>query len=49
MSLRIPVLAGIARVARRLSYWPERLLGAAGDGHRSGLAACFKDLGANLL
>jgi hypothetical protein len=49
ISLRIPVLAGIARVARRLNYWPERLLGAAGDGHRSGLAACFKDLGANLL
>ncbi|HVC16216.1 MAG TPA: PDDEXK nuclease domain-containing protein [Rhodanobacter sp.] len=33
------VLAGVASVARRPAYWAERLLGAAGDGDRMGLAA----------
>ncbi len=47
MSIRVPVLAGVARVARRPAYWAESLLGAVGDSARSGLRACFQKLGAN--
>jgi len=47
MSVRIPVLAGVASVAGRPAYWAERLLGVVDDSHRSGLAACFRELGAN--
>jgi hypothetical protein len=45
MSVRIPVLAGVARVARRPSHWTERLLSTVGDSARPGLAACFRALG----
>ncbi len=44
MSVRIPVLAGVARVARQPSHWTERLLSTVGDSARPGLAACFRAL-----
>ncbi len=45
MSVRIPVLAGVARVVRRPSHWTERLLPAVGDSARPALAGCLRALG----
>jgi len=47
MSIRIPVLAGVSRVARRPADWAESLLSAVGQGALFGLTACFPELGAN--
>jgi hypothetical protein len=44
MSIRIPVLAGVARVMRRPADWAESLLGAVPEGARSELAACLREL-----
>ena len=41
ISIRIPVLAGIARVASRPDRLAERLLGAVAETARPGLAECF--------
>jgi hypothetical protein len=41
MSIRIPVLAGVSRVARRPADWAESLLSAFAK------AACFRELGTN--
>jgi len=38
MSVRIPVLAGVARVVRRPSHWTERILPAVADSARPALA-----------
>jgi hypothetical protein len=47
MSIRIPVLAGVTRVARRPTDWVESLLGAVGQSALAGLTACFRELGVN--
>ena len=47
MSIRIPVFAGVSRVARRPADWAESLLSAVGQSALSGLTACFRELGAN--
>lgn len=44
ISVRIPVLAGVALVTRRPKVWAEALLGAAAETARPALAACFRDL-----
>jgi hypothetical protein len=49
MSIRIPVLAGVSRVARRPADWAESLLGAVDQSALLGLAASFRELGANWL
>jgi hypothetical protein len=45
MSVRIPVLAGVARVVRRPSHWTESLLPAVGDSARPALAGCLRAIG----
>jgi hypothetical protein len=45
MCVRIPVLAGVARVVRRPSHWTERLLPAVGDSARPALAGCLRAFG----
>jgi TniQ len=45
MSIRIPVLAGVSRVARRPTGWAESLLGAVDQSALLGLTACFRELG----
>jgi hypothetical protein len=47
MNIRIPVLAGVARVARQPAHWVEGLIAAVGDSARSALASCFLELGAS--
>jgi hypothetical protein len=47
MSIRIPVLAGATRVARRPADWAERLLGAVGQSALAGLTACLRELAVN--
>lgn len=37
LSVRVPVLAGVAVVSTRPEYWVERLVGAAAAPHRAGL------------
>jgi hypothetical protein len=44
ISVRIPLLAGLAEVARRPDYWAESLLGAVAETARPGLEACFRGL-----
>jgi hypothetical protein len=44
ISIRIPVLAGIARVASQPDRWAESLLGAVAKTARPGLAECFRRL-----
>jgi hypothetical protein len=44
ISIRIPVLAGVARVANRVDHWVDRLLSAAPPSTRRDLAACFQGL-----
>lgn len=44
ISIRIPVLAGVARVANRVEHWVDRLLGATPESTRRDLAACLQDL-----
>jgi hypothetical protein len=44
ISIRIPVLAGIARVASQPDRWAESLLDAAPKTARPGLAECFRRL-----
>jgi hypothetical protein len=47
MSIRIPVLAGVARVMRQPADWTERLVGAVAGTARINLEACFRQLIAN--
>ena len=47
ISIRIPVLAGVARVMRHPADWAERLLGAVAGSGRPDLEACFRQLIAN--
>lgn len=47
MSIRIPVLAGVSRVARRPADWAESLLSAVGQSALLGLTECFREIGAN--
>lgn len=44
ISVRIPVLAGLAMVMARPNSWVERLLGVAGKGIRDRLAAWLRSL-----
>ena len=44
ISIRIPVLAGVARVANRVEHWVDRLLSATPESTRRDLAACFQGL-----
>ena len=44
VSIRIPVLAGIAQVTNRPARWVERLLGAVAATARPRLAECFRRL-----
>jgi hypothetical protein len=44
ISIRIPVLAGIAQVTNRPDHWAERLLRAAAGTVRPELAECFRQL-----
>lgn len=44
ISIRIPVLAGVAEVASRPRHWAESLLGAVAETARPGLVACFSEL-----
>ena len=46
LSIRIPVLAGVACVASQPDHWPDSLLGAVPEVARSPLAQCLKDLSA---
>ncbi len=47
MSIRIPVLAGVSRVARRPAHWAESLLSAVSQSALLRLTACFSELGAD--
>ena len=42
ISVRMPVLAGIAQVISRPDRWAEGLLGAVAETARPGLAECFR-------
>jgi TniQ len=44
LSVRIPVLAGVAAVSSRPNYWLEQLLGAAAPLHQAGLLRCIATL-----
>jgi hypothetical protein len=44
ISVRMPVLAGIAQVKSRPDRWAEGLLGAVAETARSGLAECLRRL-----
>jgi hypothetical protein len=44
ISVRIPVLAGIAQVISRPDRWAETLLGAVTETARPGLAECLRRL-----
>ena len=44
ISIRIPVLVGVAQVASRPDHWTECLIGAVAETARPGLAACFREL-----
>ncbi len=44
ISIRVPVLAGVAQVASRPDHWAESLIGAVAETARPGLAACFREL-----
>lgn len=44
ISVRVPVLAGVALVARHPKVWAEALLGAAAETARPALVECFRDL-----
>src|SRR5262249_6243180 len=44
VSIRIPVLAGIAEVTNRPAHWAERLLGAVAETARPRLAECSRRL-----
>jgi hypothetical protein len=44
ISIRIPVLAGVAHVASRPDHWTDGLLGAVAETARPGLADCFRRL-----
>ena len=46
MSIRIPVLAGVGRVASRPADWADSLLSAVAQSALSGLVSCFRELGA---
>lgn len=46
ISVRIPVLAGIAQVISRPDRWAEALLGAVAETARPGLAECLRRLSA---
>ena len=46
LSVRIPVLAGVAAVSGRPNYWLEQLLGAAAPLHRAGILRCVAILAA---
>jgi hypothetical protein len=45
MSIRIPVLAGVARVMQRPKYWSETLVNAANENEKAALAECLEGLG----
>jgi hypothetical protein len=44
LNIRIPVLAGVAQIARQPEYWADRLLGAVSEGARPRLMECFAGL-----
>ncbi len=44
LSIRIPVLAGVARVANQPDHWTDRLLGAVSEIARPRFAECLKGL-----
>ena len=44
ISIRIPVLAGVAQVASRPDHWAESLLGAAAETARPGLPECLREI-----
>lgn len=44
LNIRIPVLAGVALVARQPEYWADRLLGAVNEGARPRLVECLAGL-----
>jgi hypothetical protein len=46
LNVRIPVLAGVARVASQPDHWAEGLLGAAAETARPRLAECLRGLSA---
>ena len=46
LSVRIPVLAGVAEVSSRPEYWVERLVGAAAPPHQIRLRHCLGTLAA---
>jgi len=46
LNIRIPVLAGVARVASQPDHWAECLLGAVAENARPRLAECLKSLSA---
>jgi hypothetical protein len=44
MSIRIPVLAGVARVMHHPDHWAEALIRAAGENDQAALAGCLREL-----
>lgn len=44
LNIRIPVLAGVARVATQPDHWADSLLGSVADVARPPLAECLRDL-----
>ena len=44
ISIRLPVLAGVARVASRVDHWVDRLLSATPESAQRDLATCFRGL-----